>query len=322
MPRPANIPADGIGSDSFLDIVANCVGILIILVMVVGVRAKHAPADLPTPADVAPDALLALENQAAALREQEESLRRQYAALEAESRRRGSQLASAESELTALRDAAAKRAAASLASQTDLERQRDELHRTQRQYDVLLREVRKLEQSQPRAKVIETYPTPVSKVVTGPEAHFQLRGGLVAYVPFDELADRLKNDARSKLAELRNSPELSAVVHSDKGFDLQYTLRRSGPFVEVVRITFLPKSNQLGEPLEAALQPDSLFRQAIAQFDPARTTVTLWTYPDSFEAYRKLKRELYLLGFSVAGRPLPLGQLITGSPHGSRSAAQ
>ena len=37
------------GQDSFLDIVANIVGILIILVMVMGVRAKNAPIRLSVP---------------------------------------------------------------------------------------------------------------------------------------------------------------------------------------------------------------------------------------------------------------------------------
>ena len=43
------------GHDSFLDIVANIVGILIILVMVVGVRARNAPVQAsPVADDVAP----------------------------------------------------------------------------------------------------------------------------------------------------------------------------------------------------------------------------------------------------------------------------
>ena len=40
--RPRNSDAEAPGQDSFLDIVANLVGILIILVMVVGARAKDA----------------------------------------------------------------------------------------------------------------------------------------------------------------------------------------------------------------------------------------------------------------------------------------
>ena len=50
--------------------------------------------------------------------------------------------------------------------------------------------------------------------------------------------------------------------------------------------------------------------------------MTLWTYPDSFEMYRDLKTELYKLGYPTAGRPLPAGEPIAGSPSGSKSSAQ
>jgi hypothetical protein len=50
--------------------------------------------------------------------------------------------------------------------------------------------------------------------------------------------------------------------------------------------------------------------------------VTVWVYPDSFPEYRKLKESLYHAGFSVATWPRGEGELIGGSPHGSRSAAQ
>src|SRR3569623_436642 len=44
MPRVVRQEAEAVGSDSFLDVVTNIVGILIILVMVVGIRIMHAPA--------------------------------------------------------------------------------------------------------------------------------------------------------------------------------------------------------------------------------------------------------------------------------------
>jgi hypothetical protein len=56
--------------------------------------------------------------------------------------------------------------------------------------------------------------------------------------------------------------------------------------------------------------------------DPNRTTVTVWTYPDSFHDFRRLKDELFKLGYLTAGRPMPHGAPIAGSPSGSRSAAQ
>ena len=52
MSRRRNYDPPAFGSDSFLDIVANIVGILIILMVVVGVRASRAPVSLPTAAIV------------------------------------------------------------------------------------------------------------------------------------------------------------------------------------------------------------------------------------------------------------------------------
>ena len=56
--------------------------------------------------------------------------------------------------------------------------------------------------------------------------------------------------------------------------------------------------------------------------NPARTTITLWVYPDSFTLYRRLRNELVEQGFSVAARPLADGMTIRRSPLGTQSAAQ
>ena len=47
MTRRRATPQQAAGDDSFLDIVANIVGILIILIVVAGVRASRAPIEVP-----------------------------------------------------------------------------------------------------------------------------------------------------------------------------------------------------------------------------------------------------------------------------------
>ena len=84
----------------------------------------------------------------------------------------------------------------------------------------------------------------------------------------------------------------------------------------------LPMQAKLGESVEEAMAGTSQFRQTLSLHRPGDTTVTLWTYPDSFAEYRWLNDELHRLGYVTAGRPLPAGFPIGGSPHGSRSAAQ
>ena len=82
-----------------------------------------------------------------------------------------------------------------------------------------------------------------------------------------------------------------------------------------------PQQQALGEPLSVALAEGSAFRRKMARITP-ETTVTLWCYPDSFEAFREIRAELYRLRIPAAGRPLPEGAPIGGSADGSKSVAQ
>ena len=62
MRRPIdNNTTEAVGSDSFLDVVTNIVGILIILVMVVGMRTKNAPVETEDDALAAANAPLVAE---------------------------------------------------------------------------------------------------------------------------------------------------------------------------------------------------------------------------------------------------------------------
>jgi hypothetical protein len=103
---------------------------------------------------------------------------------------------------------------------------------------------------------------------------------------------------------------------------MHYTFERIGNYARLRQCEFIPISPGLGETLEQALGPNSELRARLATHRPAATTVTLWTYGDSFNAYRRMKEELYQSGFSVAGRPMPPGKQIGGSPSGTKSAAE
>jgi hypothetical protein len=92
--------------------------------------------------------------------------------------------------------------------------------------------------------------------------------------------------------------------------------------VQFTKWDLLPVSGNLGEPVEQAILPTSILMQTLRNRSPDNTTVTVWTYPDSFGDYRTLKKALFERGFATAARPLPSGVLIGGSPHGSKSVAQ
>lgn len=324
------------GSDSFLDVVANIVGILIILVIVVGVRVKHWQAARDDSA--VQEALARLqraEGEAAALERSNielgvEAKRLAVAAAARHAERAALGAALLEQEQTL----AGQRAQLDERSQRELELQQ-QVFAASAELDDLQRQKAQAASFTSRVETIETYPTPISRTVFGKEAHFQLRAGRIALVPMDELVERCMKHARDRAYLLRSQPELTDTVGPVGGFRLRYTLERqdvsletqlaSGGTAAIVRLqrfTLVPESTELGESLDTALAAGSELRAALARLDPRGTTITLWVYPESFGDFRALRKELYHLGYQVAGRPLPEGQPIGGSPDGSKSAAQ
>lgn len=323
--------------DSFLDVVTNIVGILIILVVVAGLRAKNAPLQ----ASVVKDSRLeaaeeGLQKDLAA----EQSVRRdifrmaeQIRAVQREGLLRFQQreelstlLSVLEHKLTEHREQLDAKAREDFDLARLLAEARQKLEQIERQRQ-------QVETSDPEPILIENYPTPLSKAVDGDEAHFQLRGGRIAYIPLKRLLDRFKADAQRQIYKLMDLPELSDTVGPEGGFRLRYVMEREsvppevqlqrghGTYAQLRQWSLIPVSSQLGEPMEAALADGSNFRQALASLRPG-TTVTIWVYPDSFAEFRQLRKELYRLNYPVAGRPLPDGTPIGGSPKGSKSAAE
>jgi hypothetical protein len=202
--------------------------------------------------------------------------------------------------------------------------QLDDLYRRQREADQLAAE----------PVVIAHYPTPLAKTVFGEEEHFRLLGGRLVHVPLDELVEQLQREARLKIWKLTNAPSITETIGPTEGFRLKYVLQRrrfatgtpSGPVVgsvvELDRFVLIPVSEGLGEPLETALTSDSAFLKRLGQLDASTTTITVWTYPDSYPEFRKLREFLQQRGFLTAARPMPHGHPIGGSPRGSKSAAQ
>jgi hypothetical protein len=334
MRRPA-AEINTAGHDSFLDIVSNIVGILVILVMVVGLRIKNAP--VPSGADEA------LENETARLadgRATVVSLRRDVAEIEQQIEAIGRQSIARSAERDGL-------AAAVAALDRDLQAARGKLGTSDRQQFDLRQKLsdartrlRSLEGQLAQAQtiaaepaVVQSYPTPLSQTVDGKELHFQLQEGRIAFVPMERLIEEFKSEAQQKAYKLLELPEFTDTVGPEGGFRLRYTLERrentleeqwasGGIRIQLKQYTVVPVSNGLGEPVEAALRQGSRFRSLLAGYRPGTTTVTIWVYPDSFAEFRRLKEELYHAGFATAARPLPDGFPISGSPHGTKSAVE
>lgn len=321
MPRTIRESDAGFGSDSFLDVIANMVGILIILVVVVGIRVKQMP-QVPKELDPATVSELAsregatrgLETDVLNLNQQMQHVQRLTAVRTDERAALALLLADGERELNARRASLDKHAREQFDFERELAASKTYLDRLERDRDAV-----KKQKSKPIE--IRNYPTPISQTVFGKEAHFQLQGGRIVFVPMEELVEAFKHDAKEKFYLLRHESDITETVGPRGGFRLQYTLVRTGNHGQLESFHLLPTNHRLGEPVSVALGPNSQFRAELARFVP-QTTITLWTYPDSFAEFRAVKKELYQLGYPVAARPLEDGQLIGGAPNGTKSAAE
>jgi len=181
---------------------------------------------------------------------------------------------------------------------------------------------------------IESYNTPLGRTVVGREIHFQLSHGRVAYVPLNELAEKAVDDIKHKLNRLSEQSQLTDTIPPIEGYRLTYAIRLRGATNEEIResghdrpriedhFELAPVTDGLGETIAEALQPTSQFHQVLRSRQAKDATITLWTYPGSFDDFRRLKKELYQLGFPVAARPLPDGVPISASSQGSKSTAE
>jgi hypothetical protein len=185
----------------------------------------------------------------------------------------------------------------------------------------------------PPPTVLQHLPTPMARTVFGTEVHFRLQGGRIAYVPWEEMIEMLKADAKNHVNKLRDAPRVELSLPVICGFGARYILRRvevatnrpgAAPqgSIELERLYFVDAEPNLGQPVGQAIQPTSELMSRLSAFRPQSATVTIWVYPDSFDDFRTIKSELFKLGYLTAGRPLPDGHPIGGAPDGSRSSAE
>jgi hypothetical protein len=338
MTRRRDHSTEAPGTDSFLDVVANLVGILIILVMVIGVRARDAMVEAETGATSA-TASAAIDVEAArrAARDAEANIfeiDQQVKEVAAEVERRTIE----RNQLQIMTLAAREKVEELKNNLNDGQRSQFEVSRQLADAQKMLHDLELQQQAAeaagPPVGIIEHLPTPMAKTVLGREEHFRLLGGRLTYIPWDSLVEKLKAEAPQKVWKLNDAPTMTDTIGPEGGFLMRYTLARKTfttptkvgvavrQGVELEKFVLVPVAENLGEPLQQALEPGSQFQARLSQFDPERTTLTVWVYPDSFDDFRALKQALFNRGFLTAARPLPEDLPIGGSPQGSRSAAQ
>lgn len=400
MSRGRSPDEPGFGSDSFLDIIANLVGILIILIVLAGLRASETvelaeegqearaegqgARDVPgegvqmagegepeSTASVATpepevDLIAQREAELAARAKIEEERQRRLLAIE-EAARLGSlknrvtgQLSDLKTASIKIDDAEAKTTLASAQVQRDdaeaaarvlmatrnrLEKERDDAEAKIDEQSRQLRELAKEmdEVNEVLARLIDTEPpkntlkhrvSPVGRVVYGDEVHFRISRGMISHVPIEELTDILKDKIRQNGSWLIKYNRHAGKIGPVEGYRLDYVvarqamspvdeLRSGRGMVKIGLSEFVirPTRGLEEERISKSLTESGLVYRRLAALPPG-SPVTLWVYPDSFAQYRQVADFAQRNGFLVAGRPLPKGVPISGSPQGSKSVAQ
>jgi hypothetical protein len=343
------------GSDSFLDVVANIVGILIILIVVAGIKASAAPASAERiveylrnhPVLGAPKKTASgtSENGPQILAPSPDLVRRsqdlkaRLAALDAALARTKQQ-----TEETAHQEEAAERRIAELKSTVETESaglgdQKEKiaeaegrLEKEKRAVIQLEVDVQSAEKVKPTIKMLRHQLTPLGHDIEGKELHFRLMNDRVVYLPIDELMQRLRPEVGHQRQRLMREGIVRGEVGPVDGFLMVFTIQlQRTSAVDELRLfgtptigsdwQLIPEPDVVGEGIDEALRDGSEFLRRVREAD-ANTTITFWVYPDSFALYRRLQEFAHNQNMTVAARPLPSNIPITGSTHGSRSSGQ
>ncbi len=341
--------------DCFLDVVANVIGIIVRLILVtwIGARSynstmewvKDAPvvasaAKLPEPkaADDPLDAELRrmraeIELARLALAERLGKLE-QVDHQQSREREKFTKLVSRRQELETEAKTLEQKAGDGTGKVQAASPTLDELRAKSKK---LLEEIKAV-QAEPAAKQALRYRAPVSSVVFADEVHFECQRGRVTYFDLPAFKHEIDGGLESKAAELKTTWKVNATTSPVGPFRLRYVIERERDHMEAMGAARPTNSGQYryglsewtleplallrGETIDAALAPGSRFRSLVDKLDPRVTVVTVWVYPESFAAFRRLRDYLHERDLEVAGRPLPEGAPIAASRSGTASRGQ
>ena len=344
--------------DSFLDLVANVVGIIIRLILVAwvgartytgvfhppgGARASTGTAAARKKAGSSPE----VEREAQAVEQAKQRLAEAEAALLEHLRKQEdlrARQAEAARQLAALDDEGrkfAKEATELGARRVRLEQGRRQAElsmlEVRRRIDKLMKEVAEVRRL-PSPKKILRYQTPVAQAVQSEELAFECRRGRVTFLDVEGLLREVRQEMRSRVQQLRAQWQFEGETPTCGAFRLRYVVTRERGTLDIAGMggpdpdsnfrygleswVAVPTVEQRGETLAAALRPGSEFRRIVDRIDPEQTAVTFWVYPDSFAAYRTLRDYLLRRDVLVAGRPLPDDFPIASSRSGTVSQGQ
>jgi hypothetical protein len=339
-----------LGQDAFLDVVANLVAILIILVVVLGAHSQEIVEAVKQEQEAtAPASAMMIDEEKLQqkLSSLQTEIQRATAAFE-ESQRLEATIKQSDRMLQAMDRERGKMIdllevvkAAWAEKQKDLDQTVVQQAQALTQQAAAQTELKQLEATRTRLEktpepvvAVAHLPTPMAKTVFGEELHFRLKNGRLSVVPIDRLVQEIKLDFQRSAVGSREGI-MESAVGPIQGYVAKYEMNKSREMVskggqvstatriELVGMTIEPLQEPHGQPIESVIAGGgSQLDIELAGRNPDRTTITVWVYPDSFGDYRRLKEHLYARGYATAARPLPAGRAISGGPQGSRSQAQ
>lgn len=345
MPRPDNDDGSTPGGDSFLDVIANMVGILIILVMVVGVRAGKSSfvrdAVPPEPKPIELDELekRVVESRAEAVelkKEIDEVMSRAQSTFEDRALIDQQRLDLEILRQQAEEEIAQRRGQLDSGGQREFDVQR-QISEAQIRLSELTQEQIRLVSLPMEVEEVESTPTPLATTVKDDAIYLRLKHGNAALVPVDELKDAvLRSDSREYLSgSLRNRDQAADLFGPIDGFRMRFRIERYAEVApgaaqgrmaarvsQVVKAEVFPDIDDIGQPLEQALLPGSPLMRAVDRRSSNSTPLVAWVYPDSYDELRSLKKALWERDVPLAVWPLGENEQIRFSTNGTKASAQ
>jgi hypothetical protein len=341
--------------ESFLDIVANVVGIIIRLILVAWIGARSYKAVIPLPPPPAPPPALADSEPPPDPKDPRlEQIARRRKELSREEKEALARTQAEEAEIRAEEERLLREAQELARKREELEQVQEGLNaeagktgekakgillsveQLQKRSEQLLAELKKAESKPKQTKTLR-YRCPVSAAVQTEEVTFECNAGRVTLFDRGALEGMAVQAARRRSDELRERWEITGETEAVGSFRLRYGVERqkgamdgpgfgppsSGSFSYAVTYwEAVPIESVRGESGDQALLPNSAFRRLVDELDSKQTVVTFWVYPDSFALYRRLRDYLHSRELIVAGRPLSEGMPIAASMRGTVSRGQ
>lgn len=325
-----------LGHDAFLDIIANLVGVLIILVVVLGTQSSKVIEEIKTQSNLenelvqvdAPASGQQLESLASysmrAASAQADSDR-----LEATVKRFDTELEIRQQQRDAMLDLLTEAKAAWEAEQGKFDKDATALAKRNRDYDEMIKRMNQLQGERERIEgqeapvvAVQHLPTPMAKKAFGDEVYFRLKGNLLSVVPqvalFKSVRDACVPDLRTSRTGL-----IKSAVGPIRGYVCRFVMNKEQEMIRIngqagiratiepVRLSIEPLEEPIGRPVDEMLVQGSDLHVELAGRDPATTVVVVYVYPDSFAEFRRLKEYFYSRGFATDGKPMQMDSGIT-----------